>query len=102
MPGISTVCSVPGWADGSKNGLPWRSFYRTRTSETVEAQQFICSPAVELDILAWADACGVKIIFEHDCTDLSQLRIPMTGRSEIPGTGSSGAARGVSDAEGLV
>jgi len=61
--------------------------YRTRTGETVEAQQFVCSPAVELDILAWADAYGVKIIVEHGGDELSQLRIPMTGGEQIAKSG---------------
>jgi hypothetical protein len=61
--------------------------YRSRTGETVEAHQFVCSPAVELDILAWANAYGVKIIVEHDGDELSHLCIPMTGGEQIAKSG---------------
>ena len=61
--------------------------YKARTGETVEARQFISSPAVELDILAWANAYGVKIIIEHDGEEMTVLRIPMLGGEHIAKSG---------------
>jgi hypothetical protein len=61
--------------------------YRARTGETIEARRFVCSPAIELDILAWANAYRVKIVIEHDSGDQTRLRIPASGGDYIARSG---------------
>lgn len=61
--------------------------YKARTGEIIEARQFVSSPAVELEILAWAKSHGVTILVEHDGQDLSQLRIPGVGGDYIAKSG---------------
>ncbi len=63
------------------------TLYRARTGETVEARQFISSPAIELDILSWAKTYGVTIIVEHDGRELTHLRIPAAGGEYIAKSG---------------
>ena len=59
------------------------NLYRARTGETVEARQFVNSPAIELDIIAWARAYRVQVIAEHDGGELTHLRIPTAGGDYI-------------------
>jgi hypothetical protein len=61
--------------------------YRARTGETIEARQFLSSPAAELEILTWAKTHGVSLLVEHDGGNLTQLRIPTTGGDYIVKSG---------------